>query len=116
MKFAEPPASKIPRLDLQNAEQVELPEPDSNIEMETNDEGEMNTSILSETVIADDIPVATSSSSATPVEKKPVPILKPALKPASKNAKGTGDTKGKESSPTKVCNFLLPSSSSSLLF
>lgn len=109
MTFAEPPASKIPRLDLQNAEQVELPEPESHVEMDTNDEGVMNAPISSETVTGDDIPVATASSSAMPVEKKPVPILKPALKPAFKNAKGAGEAKGKES-PTKVCNFLLPCS------
>lgn len=98
----EPPASKIPRLETETEEI--LPSPpilDPNESQEITESLEESTLIIPEELKLIDSEPSTSTtvSEPKPVEKKPVPILKPALK--SSKFGGT-EGKGKDASPQKV--------------
>ncbi|CAL8086621.1 unnamed protein product [Orchesella dallaii] len=101
---AEPPAAKIPKLDAVtvSSDEIIIPDPSP-----------LSTLIsvnLNENTVVEE--VTTSAPETKPAEKKPIPILKPALKTAaSKAVKGAGTSdKGmpgstKDGSPQKTVRF-----------
>ncbi|ODN03729.1 hypothetical protein Ocin01_02936 [Orchesella cincta] len=100
---ADPPAAKIPKLDVVTAVSSEVIIPDTSSDT-------LNSINLNENTVIEE--VTTSAPETKPVEKKPIPILKPALKTAAPRIlKGAGTSdkgasgSGKDNSPQKTVRF-----------